>query len=152
MDSTPLANSELFQELNAITNTPAQSALLKCFSLNSYICIDGCFISPFSLVSIKRGLGDKLLRWEFSKKGWKFLFHPNIEVFFRGVLTSMLRDGKILYIKIETSSVDFSDKTYYTLLLRYFKCLDTFYFMLTEVDTSFYILSNPLLGTKNWQL
>lgn len=148
----PSESTKLFKELNRITNTLDQTVLLGSFSLDAYIRVGPLFISPFSLVTIKRGLGDRLARWEFSKAGWRFFFHDRSEVFFKGPLTSAVRDGQILHLKIAAAGAEQPDTPHARLLLRYFKCLDTFYFMLTEVDRSFHLLASPLSDWKNWPL
>lgn len=142
--TTSIEDTSLFNEVNDVTNRAAQKELLDLFKIDAFVRVDSFFISPFSLVSIKRGLSKKILRWEFSVQGWRFLFKDGVEIFFRGRLSSLIKDGKILFIKIDSTKVEYTSRSHYAVLVRYLKCLDTFYFMVTEIDTSFTLLSNPL--------
>lgn len=148
MDS--IERKGLFKELNYIISRLIVSELMKTFGYNSYIRINGYFISPFSLISIKRGLKKFLISWEISHHGWKFIFENDAYVFFKGTFTSQIKDGKILYIKIDGTKADYNSEVHHSILLRYFKCLDTFYFMVTDVDDTFEILTNPLGTARGW--
>lgn len=148
MDS--IEKKGLFKELNYLMSRLVVSDLLRAFSENSYIRVSGYFISPFSLVSIKRGLKKFLISWEISENGWKFFFVNDAYVFFRGHFTSQIKDGKIVHIKIDCIKAEYNSEVHHSILLRYLKCLDTFYFMVTEVDASFEILANPLGTARGW--
>ncbi|KAI5189234.1 hypothetical protein NEMIN01_0400 [Nematocida minor] len=141
----------LFKELNAVISRDGAEELLRAFKIDSYIWVSGYFISPFSLVSIKRGLKQFLVSWEMSDTGWRFNFENDAYVHFRGTFSSQIKDGKILYIKINTAKVDHNSEVHYSILTRYFKCLDTFYFMVTSVDDGFEILTNPLGASRGWR-
>ncbi|KAI5184983.1 hypothetical protein NEHOM01_0534 [Nematocida homosporus] len=158
LSSTPKPTSKLlsieeemlFTKINKLTNHGSQEDLLNIFKLDAFIRLDNFFISPFSLLSIKRGLRNKLIGWKFSEAGWCFYFQDGIEIFFHGKFTSLIKDKKVVHIKIDTHRIECKSKPHYEILLRYFKCLDTFYFMVTEVDTSFHLLTNPLAANVLW--
>ncbi|OAG31938.1 hypothetical protein NEDG_00413 [Nematocida displodere] len=139
-----------FEKLNKITNTGCQIQIRNCFLLDAYIRLDKFFISPFSLVSIKRGLSDSLSHWEFSETGWKFFFRTGPEVFFSGTLAVTSKNMQIATIKIDTTKTEIGSEAHHKVLLRYLKCLDTFYFMTTETSASLRLLSNPLVHEKEW--
>jgi len=61
-----------------------------------------------------------------------------------------MKNGKIWHIKIDTFKIEKTSQTHYEMLIRYLKCLDTFYFMLAESDHSFHFLSNPLSSSRGW--
>lgn len=145
-----IESRNLFKDLNILTNSEPQEKLAEAFSINAFIRIDSLFISPFSLLSIKRGLKGKLIYWEFSKDGWCFFFRDKVTVRFHGSFSSIIKDGVIHNIKIDSIRISYTAKSYYDVLIRYFKCLDTFYFMVTEVDDSYCFLTNPLSINRTW--
>jgi len=57
--------SAMLRSVNRISNTGTQKKIFDLFETNSYIRLNGYFISPFSLISIRRGLRTKLDSWEF---------------------------------------------------------------------------------------
>lgn len=140
----------LFKELNYLVSRLVFDELVSAFSYSSYIRVCGYFISPFSLVSIRRGLEKFLISWEMSENGWKFTFENGAYVFFKGGFSSQMKDGKILYIKIDCIKAEYNSEVHHSIVLRYFKCLDTFYFMVTDVDDGFEILTNPLGTSRGW--
>lgn len=139
-----IEDTSLFEEVNRVTNRGTQKDILLLFKMDAFIRVDCLFISPFSLVSIRRGLRGSLIKWEFSAEGWRFLFRDKAQVLFKGRLGSLIKDRKILFIKIESAQVEYTSRPHYEVLVRYLKCLDTFYFMMAEESTSFRVLSNPL--------
>ncbi|KAI5170802.1 hypothetical protein NEFER03_0261 [Nematocida sp. LUAm3] len=145
-----IESKNLFKDLNILTNLESQEKLAEAFNINAFIRIDSLFISPFSLLSIKRGLKGKLMYWEFSKDGWCFFFKEKVTVRFHGIFSSVIKDGVIHNIKIDIIKVSYTSKTYYDVLMRYFKCLDTFYFMVTDIDDSYCFLTNPLSINRTW--
>ncbi|KAI5159739.1 hypothetical protein NEAUS03_0549 [Nematocida ausubeli] len=140
----------LFKEVNALIARPDQERMLKYFKLDGYIRVNTYFISPFSLISIKRGLQNFLVSWEMSENGWKFLFKNNAWVYFKGSFTSQMKDGQILHIKIDCPKPEYNSEMHYAILIRYFKCLDTFYFMVSGFDEDFELLTNPLGSFTRW--
>lgn len=142
----------LFNEVNALINRLKQDEMMKYFFLDGYIRINGFFISPFSLVSIRRGLKDFILSWELSETGWKISFKNEVYVHFKGTFTSQIKEGKIMNIKIDSTKPEYNSAVHYDILLRYLKSLDTFYFMLTDVEKDFELLSNPLGSALGWNL
>ncbi|KAH9387336.1 uncharacterized protein NEMAJ01_2232 [Nematocida major] len=145
-----IENKGLFNELNTIITQLNRNDLMKYFKLDGYIRVNGYFISPFSLISIKRGLSEFLISWEMSEVGWIFTFKNKEYVHFKGLFSSQIKEGKIIYIKIDAGKPEYSSPVYYDIIVRYLKCLDTFYFMLTEVEEEFEILTNPLGSSRGW--
>ncbi|KAI5181928.1 hypothetical protein NEOKW01_2078 [Nematocida sp. AWRm80] len=144
MNETKGVDTSVFVFLNTITAFIDSRALLKYFKIDSYIRIDNYFISPFSLVSIRRGFGKKLVQWEFTSGGWHFIFQQGVKIHLIGEIVPVVKDRKIVSLKIDVSKIECNSMKYYDTLQRYFKCFDTFYFMLTEVDVSMDFLTNPL--------
>ncbi|KAI5129790.1 hypothetical protein NEPAR04_1557 [Nematocida parisii] len=148
MDS--IEGNALLKKVNALITRLDQEEMIKYFKLDGYIRVNTYFISPFSLITIKRGLKNFLVSWEMTENGWKFVFNNNACVNFKGPLTSQTKDGKIIHIKIDCAKIECNSEMHYAVLTRYFKCLDTFYFMVTEVDEEFELLTNPLGSVCGW--
>lgn len=141
---------KVFHCLNEMTNAGPQKELEKLFLLNAYIRIDGFFLSPFSLISIRRGLRRELWKWEISPQGWRFLFKDGASVCFIGKSVVTVKEGKITSVIVDTEKIERTSQHHHQILLRYIRCLDTFYFMTTQTDISLQLMSNPLAHMKEW--
>lgn len=143
-------HGESFAILNEAMNTTSYASIGAVFHLHSYIRLNKFFITPFSFITLKNGLKPhRLTSFEFFEGGLRIFFQSEV-IEFKGSFDSHIKDGKIMYIKIDglLNRGRSRGSSVYSTLIKYIKCFDVFYFMTVTVDVNFNTLSNPLVYNK----